>query len=145
MVVLVHLALPQTKDNLTNKYAVKLNLIRRLLRHGFAANYVRSLLRFLDWVIQLPTDLEKQLSDFVEEESGEKKMPYVTSWERRGIVTGKLQLVLQQLKIKFGSLDESLAARIENLPVQKLEKLAEALLNFTDVSDLERWLKRRGA
>ncbi|HEX4947147.1 MAG TPA: DUF4351 domain-containing protein [Blastocatellia bacterium] len=145
MVVLVHLALPQAQDSLADKYAVKLHLIRRLLRHGFAANYVRSLLRFLDWVIQLPAELEQQLNNIVEEESGEKKMPYVTSWERRGIATGKLQLILQLLKVKFGSLDESLTARIEQLPVQKLEKLAEALLKFSDVSDLERWLKRRAS
>lgn len=147
MVVLVHLALPKAKGKLAGKYTVKLDLIRRLLRHGFAANYVRSLLRFLDWVIQLPAGLEQQIDDIIEAESEEKKMPYVTHWERRGreqgLALGKLQLVLQLLKIKFGSLDESLVTRIKQLPIQKIEKLAEALLNFSDVSDLERWLKRR--
>jgi Domain of unknown function (DUF4351) len=149
MVVLVHLALLQAKGQQARKYSLKLDLIRRLLRHGFAANYVRSLLRFLDWVIQLPAELEKQLSDVVEAESEEKKMPYVTSWERRGIeqglALGKLQLVLQLLKVKFGTLDEALAERVKQLPSSKLEKLAEALLNFSEVSDLERWLKRRAA
>lgn len=76
-------------------------------------------------------------------------MPYMTSWERRGIAQGlalgKMQLVLQLLKTKFGSLDENLAARVQQLPVSKLEKLAEALLNFSEVSDLERWLKRRAS
>lgn len=147
MVVLVHLELPKAKGMLERKYSIKLNLIRQLLRHGFSANYVRSLLRFVDWVIQLPAELEKQLSDVVEEESESKKMPYVTSWERRGreqgLALGKLQLVLQLLKAKFGSLDEKLTTQIEQLPVKKLEKLAEALLGFSDVTDLERWLKRR--
>lgn len=145
MVVLVHLALLKSKGKTGRKYDIKLDLMRRLLRQGFAANYVRSLMRFLDWVIQLPAELEKQLSDVVEAESEEQKMPYVTSWERRGIVTGKLQLVLQLLKVKFGSLDESLTERVRQLPVNKLEKLAEALLNFSEVSDLERWLKRRAS
>ena len=100
-------------------------------------------------MIQLPAELEKQLSDVVEGESESKKMPYVTSWERRGIeqglALGKLQLVLQLLTVKFGSLDESLVARVKQLPVQKIEKLAEALLNFSEVSELERWLKRRAS
>lgn len=142
MVVLVHLSLLQNKGKAEGKYAVKLNLMRRLLRHGFAANYVRSLLRFLDWVIQLPADLEQQLGHVIEAESEDEKMPYVTSWERRGIVTGKLQLVLQLLKVKFGSLDDNLVDRVGQLPVNRLEKLAEALLNFSDASDLEQWLKR---
>lgn len=72
-------------------------------------------------------------------------MPYVTSWERRGIITGKLQLVLQLLKVKFGSLDEDIVDRVSQLPVNRLEKLAEALLSFSEASDLERWLKRRAA
>ena len=145
MVVLVHLELPKAKGALARKYSIKLDLIRRLLRHGFSANYVRSLLRFIDWVIQLPKGLEQQLDDVIEAESENKKMPYITHWERRGIEIGKFQLVLQLLKVKFGSLNENLTAQIEQLSVKKLEKLAEALLGFSDVTDLERWLKRRAS
>lgn len=74
-------------------------------------------------------------------------MPYITHWERRGVerglILGKLQLVLQLLKVKFGNVEENFVTQIEQLPTKKLDKLAEALLGFTDVSDLERWIKRQ--
>ena len=74
-------------------------------------------------------------------------MPYITSWERiaqkRGEGKGKLDLVLRQLKRKSGKLDETITSQIEKLSTARLDKLAEALLDFTQPSDLERWLKTK--
>ncbi len=77
-------------------------------------------------------------------------MPYVTSWERRGLERGQeigeekgqKKMVLQLLKWKFGALETEVAAKIEQLPVSRLNKLAKALLKFTKPADLTRWLDR---
>lgn len=78
-------------------------------------------------------------------------MPYITSWERRGEKRGKkigekqglLDAITLLLKRKFGKLDAEVKAQLEKLSVVRLKKLAEALLDFSQPDDLERWLKRR--
>jgi len=50
-------------------------------------------------------------------------------------------LVLRLLNRRFGVLPESLASQIANLPLTQIESLAEALLDFQTLSDLEAWLQ----
>ena len=121
LVVLAQLELLKTQGQPERKYAVKLHLIRRLLRGGYEREQIRSLLRFLDWIIQLPEDLVRQLGQEIEEISGGKRMPYVTSWERNarkegqaaGQKEGRLAVVMRQLKRRLGKLDETVTERIE--------------------------------
>lgn len=49
-------------------------------------------------------------------------------------------LVLKQLTRKLGSLSPELTASVSNLSLERLEALAEDLLDFTRVADLESWL-----
>lgn len=147
LVVLAQLELLKTRGEPERKYTAKLGLIRRLLRSGYSREYTQSLLRFLDWIIQLPKELEQQLRQETEEISGGKNMPYVTSWERiaqdRGEKQGRIKIVLRLLQRKLGELDESITEKIAQLSSPKLDKLADALLDFTQPSDLERWLKTK--
>ena len=53
---------------------------------------------------------------------------------------GQLELVLRLLTRRVGTLDESLVQRVRGLSSEELEGLAEALLDFSDVSDLQDWL-----
>jgi hypothetical protein len=73
-------------------------------------------------------------------------MKYVTSFERSGIEIGKQQeavlLVTRQLNRRLGNIDDTLLERVRSLPVEKLEGLSEALLDFTSVTDLSNWLSR---
>jgi flagellar biosynthesis/type III secretory pathway protein FliH len=126
-------------------------LILLLRERGYSAEATYSLLRFLDWLIRLPEELEQKLGDEIEEITEGKRMPYVTSWERRGEKRGKkigekqgtLDTVTLLLKRKFGKLDADVKAQIEKLSVPRLKRLAEALLDFSQPDDLERWLKRK--
>lgn len=51
-------------------------------------------------------------------------------------------LVLRLLNRRFGELDSNLVEQIQALGVSELEALAEALLDFDTVADLERWLQQ---
>ena len=75
-------------------------------------------------------------------------MPYVTSIERMGIEQGRQEersrqrlLILRQLVRKVGVVPEPLTDRISKLPIEQLESLAEALLDFTCLDDLSNWLE----
>jgi predicted transposase YdaD len=86
-------------------------------------------------------------------ESKEKAlvMELMTSWERKGRQEGReegrqegqLDLLLRQLKRRFGVLNSGAMKQINGFHTKELEQLAEALLDFTTVRDLEEWLARR--
>jgi predicted transposase/invertase (TIGR01784 family) len=61
----------------------------------------------------------------------------------QGRVTEAIALVMRLLKKRFGEISEVITSQIENLSVQNLENLAEDLLDFNSLADLERWLERR--
>jgi len=49
----------------------------------------------------------------------------------------EVNLVVRQLKCRFGELDSNLVEQIQALGVSELEALAEGLLDFVTVADLE--------
>jgi predicted transposase YdaD len=50
-------------------------------------------------------------------------------------------LVLRQLNRRLGKLNNRLMEAVKSLKTDQLDELAEALLDFTDRSDLEEWLQ----
>jgi hypothetical protein len=49
-------------------------------------------------------------------------------------------VTLRQLNRRCGPLTDATTARIQALPLEQLEALAEALLDFTGPADLAAWL-----
>jgi len=153
-VVLAHLRVLEAKGDTAKRYEVKRELIRLAYEQGYERKQILSLLRFIDWMIILPEDLEERLDDDIKEFEEGKKMPYVTSWERRGEKRGlalgekrgektcKIDLILLQLEQRIGEIEAGMRELVEKLTVKRLDDLAVALLDFTEASDLEKWLKR---
>lgn len=61
--------------------------------------------------------------------------------EARGRALGEATVTLRQLNRRCGPLSEATIARIQALPLEQLEALAEALLDFSGPTDLAAWLK----
>lgn len=72
----------------------------------------------------------------------EQVMQLTTSWMRQGIEQGQKSLLCKQIKHRFGELDSSTLAKVEQLTVPQLEKLGEVLLDCADLADLEQWLQQ---
>jgi hypothetical protein len=68
-------------------------------------------------------------------------MEIVTSWERRASLQATRSLIIRLLNRRVGQLPETITSQIDNLPIQQLETLGEALLDFTNLADLETWLE----
>jgi hypothetical protein len=76
-------------------------------------------------------------------------MQIVTSWMEQGLATGRAEgklegersLVLRQLTRRLGPLPTSMEAQVQALELPQLEALGEALLDFTQLSDLTNWLQ----
>jgi predicted transposase YdaD len=56
---------------------------------------------------------------------------------------GEQNLILRQLNRRFGEIDASLIERVQELSIEQLENLGEALLDFTTVADLENWFNQQ--
>ncbi|MBE9206855.1 DUF4351 domain-containing protein [Nostoc sp. LEGE 06077] len=54
-----------------------------------------------------------------------------------------LKLISRQLKKHFGEINTPLLEQVSNLSAEKLEELGEALLDFSEVADLEVWLNQQ--
>jgi predicted transposase YdaD len=53
---------------------------------------------------------------------------------------GEQLVILRQLNRRFGNLSDRLTQSIQSLTIPQIEELAEQLLDFTAISDLETWL-----
>ena len=60
-----------------------------------------------------------------------------------GLQQGEVTLILRQLRRRFGSITPEIETQIQTLTIPQLEALAEALLDFTDVTALTTWLHER--
>jgi predicted transposase YdaD len=61
--------------------------------------------------------------------------------EARGRALGEATVALRQLNRRCGPLSETITAQIQALPLEQLELLAEALLDFGGPADLAAWLE----
>ena len=63
--------------------------------------------------------------------------------EQRGQQKGRGQLIIRQLKKRFGEVPEAISSQIEDLSVADLDNLGEDSLDFNNLEDLFSWLQER--
>lgn len=82
LIVLAHLASQRSRRNPGKRYNWKVRLARRILRAGLDPVTVEHLLRFVDWLLRLPRELQREYrlkrAELQEEIMGR---PYVTQCE----------------------------------------------------------------
>ncbi len=72
----------------------------------------------------------------MELEQREQIMQITTSWEQKGIIA----TITRQLNHKLGELPEETISQIKSLNSTQLDSLAEDLLDFQTIGDLNQWL-----
>jgi predicted transposase YdaD len=58
---------------------------------------------------------------------------------QEGRQEGELSLVLRQLNRRFGKLSDRLSLSIQTLEMPQIEELADQLLDFRSIDDLDNW------
>jgi hypothetical protein len=116
---------------------LKLDKARTYQLSGFIDNYLR-----LNSVEKEQFQVEVDKIKLPKER--ENVMEITTSWKEEGRVEGRESgergLVIKLLTKKVGNLSPELLARVSSLNIDRLETLAEDLLDFKHVGDLERWM-----
>ncbi|MGB9595400.1 MAG: cytosolic protein, partial [Candidatus Poribacteria bacterium] len=120
-----------------------------------------NLLRFLDWVMQLPKELEDEFWQEIQHYEDGRYMPYLTEFEKKairrgltqgfkegkklgikeGIIKGRRQGILKGIelgiKLKFGKEGLSLLPEIQKiLDLNILEKIHSSIETVDNLEDL---------
>jgi hypothetical protein len=144
---MMHLRTLETTKNRRARKEFKLSLIKRLYEQGHDRQDIINLYGLIDWMMTIPEELQEEFNQQITQYEQEMKMPYITSIERSGEVKGKLiqtqQIVKRQLHRRIGEIDFSLIHQVEALPIEVLEELTDALLDFSTIADFEQWLENR--
>lgn len=95
-------------------------------------------------MLHLPnTDLQE--TRFYQEVFAEGRVEGRVEGKVEGKVEGRVEegrsLILRLLNRRLGTLPAALSARIHELPLDRIETLGEALLDFQVINDLESWLR----
>jgi len=136
---------------------VKLECLRLLTTLRLDPARQRLISGFVDSYLKLNTEetlqFAQQTDTVLSQNEKEQVMELTTSWKEEGREEGRQEgrqqgrqegeanLILRQLKRRFGDLAPAVEERVLGLPVARLETLAEALLEFESAADLERWLQ----
>jgi flagellar biosynthesis/type III secretory pathway protein FliH len=164
VVVLAHLGAQETRRNVEGRRQLKLGLVRRLYERGYSRERITSLFRFIDWLLALPEEMERQVQEAIREFEEERAMPYITSIERmgreqgltegreQGLTEGREQGLTEGLikgreegkraalrrivERRFGVLPETLAARIAQADETTLDALLDRAITATSVDEL---------
>lgn len=147
IVVMAHLKTKETRKDFAARREWKFRLTRMLYERDYSRQDILNIYRFLDWILESPDELKQRFRDDLKRYEEEKQMPYVTSIERMGIAEGLEQgrqeeraLILRLLTRRVRAVPKPLIDRISKFPIEQLESLAEALLDFTQLDDLTQWL-----
>jgi hypothetical protein len=134
-VVLAHLKALETRRDPESRREWKFRLVRGLYERGFRAEDVRQLFRFIDWLIELPELAQQQFVHEVDEYREGRRMPFVDSFERRGM----FKALAAALETKFGEEGAALVPAIRELnDAEKYMTLNRVIATATTFEEVRR-------
>jgi hypothetical protein len=142
--------LPETEDTLWLRILGRNRTQERAIREVLSLPNDHpkrdGILRLLaSWKVRIEME---ELLNFTDQESIMALSEAFLQWEQqtqaKSRQEGEKSLVLRLLTRKVGELPDSVRSHIESLAIAQLEALGEALLDFSNLTDLEAWLMEQG-
>jgi hypothetical protein len=151
-VVLAHLQALETRHDPEGRRRYKLHLLKDLYQRGWTAEDVRQLLRIIDWLLELPWELQEGFQDEFHAWEEEMRTPYITSFERFGIEKGRkeglqeglLEGIQAALAAKFGTAGKRLMRRVRDIrDNEELRALLKAVPSAETLEEIRARLPSR--
>lgn len=138
IVVLVQLAVIETKGNPQGRYEIKARITRLLLKKGYKKDYILNLFKVIDWGLVLPPDLKIQYNNDIEQLKEEKGMSYVLSAVREEVEKNHQSWLQQgrQEGRQEGRYEIAKSLLAEGLSLDLVKKVTK--LPDLDLSELEK-------
>jgi hypothetical protein len=142
-VVLAHLQALATRNDPAGRERYKLQLVKGLYHRGWTAEHVRQLFRLIDWIMDLPAELQRDFRERVFQWEEEQRMPYVTSIERLAKEEGRWETIQESiatsLHIRFGAPGKRLAAKVRKITdLDQLRALFQTILKAESLAEVRR-------
>jgi hypothetical protein len=147
-----HLAALAAGRQPETRFARRKALYRDMRRMGVSQDKASALMAFMDWVLELPDELDERFWTEVQEEEGVSAMQYVTRFEERamergrqeGVVLGKQEGLLQAielgLELRFGAPALSQMEAIRTITsVDVLQRIKDAIKVARSPEELRRY------
>jgi hypothetical protein len=130
---------------------VKIEMLRLFSTMKLNREKMTLIARFMEAYLRLTPEQEEQVEREIEQLQPKRRkavMQYMSKWKREGYEEGLqegtqlalLSVILHQLNLRVGGIGPKTQSQIKKLPLQKLNDLSGALLNFSQRSDLTAWL-----
>jgi len=124
---------------------LKLVALNNLTEMGLNPAQLRLLTGFIDTYLDLNLKEQVEFEEALSKVEGAKKeavMELTTSWKREGIKEGEKNLLIKMLTHRYGPLSEAEEGQVRGLKEKKVEKLAEAILDFQSREEFTTWLAK---
>lgn len=152
LVTAAHLLTRQTKGDNGKRLAAKWRLAKLLYERSWDKQRVIDLFGVIDWMMQVPPELQRQLWQNIEQLERNRAMPYITSVERigiekgieqgmrqgmqQGIQQGETAVLERQLTRRFGPLSPETRNRLADATLEQIEHWADNILDAQSVEDV---------
>jgi hypothetical protein len=150
-VVMAHLTAQETRQDVQRRARAKWVLTRRLYDLDYSRDAIIDLFRFIDWLIQLPAELEDRFWAAVQQYEEEQRMSYITSVERIGIRKGLeqgrqegrreglLDGIALALDLKFGGESQQVMVELRQIAdLDIIQTVYDAVKTVHSLDDLRR-------
>lgn len=148
-VIRAHRRAQETRRSPVRRLRGKIELVQELYRSGLGRDEVLELLRLVDWFLNLPEPQEEQFWQTLAKWEKEQQMPYVTSWERRGLkrgeqigrVLGAQEEVLENLTLAYGGVPAEVDAAVRAVTdLARLRALNRAAITASSLDEFRQQL-----
>ena len=146
LATLAHLETQQTRKNAFMRFESKLRFTRSLYIRGWSREKIIELFHFIDWIMQLPSELEDKLWVEINKIEEEGKMPYISSVERigyrrgldEGEIKGRKEYIGLGLSLKFGDDVSLLMASISEIQdPDRLLTIMNAIFTTCSIEEIQ--------
>lgn len=135
VIVMAHLSTQATSDNPQKRLQSKLSLVRGLYQRGYNRNEILELFRLIEWMMVLPKGLAQEFRTELKRVREENQMPYITGFERDGMVQNARESAIAVLETRFEIVPKQLQDMVNTL--ENIQKLKELLRQAVTVPSLE--------
>lgn len=154
--VVAHLKTLETQGDYETRLQWKLRLIQGLYDMGLPEDEIGQLGHDFDWLLALPEPLAQSYFRSMTRFEEERTMPHLSTFERigrregrkegrkegraegqaEGRVEGRKEVLIDQMREKFGPLPEQTVAQIEELSEAQVDRCLRAILTAKSVDEL---------
>jgi hypothetical protein len=141
VIIMAHLSTLQTVSDLQRRLQSKLSLVRGLYQRGYTRNQILELFRLIEWMMVLPEALEGSFKQELRRTQEENRMPYITGFERDGMIKGTRESVIEVLETRFEVVPAQLSDRLEEIKdIAVLKRLHKQSITIASIQEFERLL-----